>query len=269
MAEQINMPYEVSGATPPSEDTSQHSVDNQQTQNPSENTEGRPEWLPEKFKSPEDLAKAYSELEKKQGSQGQQEAPAKEADDNNLGIPDESVDEAKEAVEGTGYSLEQMAEVYYETGDLAEEHYAALEAKGISKSYVDAYFQGITAQSELMAMKTYDMAGGQENYKQMVQWAANTFSDAEKQAYDNAINSLDMETRKLALQGLQSRFQKEYGSSPEVLRGSGGNGESGGYQSMQQVVAAMQDPRYKTDPAYRSEVERKAKQSQLGNKRTL
>ena len=29
----------------------------------------RPSWLPEKFKSAEDMAKAYSELEKKQGGQ--------------------------------------------------------------------------------------------------------------------------------------------------------------------------------------------------------
>ena len=32
-----------------------------------EQDDGRPEWLPEKFSSPEDMAKAYSELEKKQG----------------------------------------------------------------------------------------------------------------------------------------------------------------------------------------------------------
>jgi len=31
--------------------------------------EGRPDWLPEKFSSPEDMAKAYSELEKKQSKE--------------------------------------------------------------------------------------------------------------------------------------------------------------------------------------------------------
>ena len=30
-----------------------------------DNQSERPEWLPEKFKTPEDLAKSYSELEKK------------------------------------------------------------------------------------------------------------------------------------------------------------------------------------------------------------
>ena len=41
-------------------------------------TESRPEWLPEKFKSAEDLAKAYSELEKKQ-SAPTEEAPTESA----------------------------------------------------------------------------------------------------------------------------------------------------------------------------------------------
>jgi len=30
-----------------------------------DNSSARPEWLPEKFQSPEDLAKSYAELEKK------------------------------------------------------------------------------------------------------------------------------------------------------------------------------------------------------------
>ena len=34
---------------------------------PQASSESRPEWLPEKFKSPEDMAKAYAELEGKLG----------------------------------------------------------------------------------------------------------------------------------------------------------------------------------------------------------
>ncbi len=45
----------VDGATPPLEGVA-----------PPEQSE-RPEWLPEKYKTPEDLAKAYGELETKLG----------------------------------------------------------------------------------------------------------------------------------------------------------------------------------------------------------
>lgn len=40
-----------------------------QTGQSGESTDPRPEWLPEKFKTPEDFAKSYGELEKKIGSQ--------------------------------------------------------------------------------------------------------------------------------------------------------------------------------------------------------
>jgi hypothetical protein len=37
----------------------------------------------------------------------------------------------------------------------------------------------------------------------------------------------------------------------------GGKTAPGGFESVAQVVAAMSDPRYKIDPAYRAQVERK------------
>jgi len=56
----------------PAQDTNQ-TVNTEQVT--SETTEGRPEWLPEKFKTGEDFAKSYAELEKKIGDTPQ--APEK------------------------------------------------------------------------------------------------------------------------------------------------------------------------------------------------
>jgi hypothetical protein len=39
----------------------------QQAEPQAEETQERPEWLPEKFKSAEDMAQAYAELEKRMG----------------------------------------------------------------------------------------------------------------------------------------------------------------------------------------------------------
>ena len=49
----------------------------------------RPEWLPEKFKNAEDLAKAYSELEKQFSSK--KDEPVKEEASEDLTIPKEEV----------------------------------------------------------------------------------------------------------------------------------------------------------------------------------
>ena len=45
--------------------------------------EARPEWLPEKFKTPEDLSKAYGELEKQYTQSRQEAASAKETEASN------------------------------------------------------------------------------------------------------------------------------------------------------------------------------------------
>ena len=45
----------------------------QQTPKEVPSTEERPEWLDEKFKSPEDLAKAYNELQSKLGETNEKE----------------------------------------------------------------------------------------------------------------------------------------------------------------------------------------------------
>ncbi len=57
----------------PEEKASTEAVEQQpETELPQEQ-EDRPQWLPEKFKSAEDMAKAYSELEKKLGQAPQEE----------------------------------------------------------------------------------------------------------------------------------------------------------------------------------------------------
>ena len=94
-----------------------------------ENTpEARPEWLPEKFKSPEDMAKAYGELEKKNsapaGEQSTGETPTQE--------------EAQETAEKLGIDFQGLSQEFAEHGQLSDEAYTDLEAKGLPKDVVDA-----------------------------------------------------------------------------------------------------------------------------------
>ena len=75
----------------------------------------RPEWLPEKFKNPEDLAKAYGELEKK------------------MGEPSEEGDEAAPSKEAMSLeSLNKYSEEFNEKGELSEDSYSDLEKLGLN-----------------------------------------------------------------------------------------------------------------------------------------
>ena len=67
----------------------------------------RPEWLPEKFKTPQELSKAYTELEK-QFSTRQTEEPVKE-EAKDLSIPKEEASD--------GFSVDKYAEEYLKNAE--------------------------------------------------------------------------------------------------------------------------------------------------------
>ena len=94
---------------------------------------GRPEWLPEKFNSPEDLANAYQNLEQKL-SQGSQEADDVSSDEN-----EEFLEEAERYVEAKGLDFGSLSAEYAREGELSSESYQALEEAGIPKSFVDDF----------------------------------------------------------------------------------------------------------------------------------
>src|SRR5690606_27809848 len=83
----------------------------------------RPAWLPEKFSSPEDLAKAYAELESKLGGQKKEETPATPP----------TKEEAEKAVSEAGLDMAALSKEYAELGGLSEDTLKALEAKGITR----------------------------------------------------------------------------------------------------------------------------------------
>jgi protein-tyrosine-phosphatase len=95
--------------------------------------------------------------------------------------------------------------------------------------------------------------GGEENYKAMAEWAQSTLSEAEINAYDKAIE-LDKETAKMAVQGMYAQYIKAVGKAPNLVQGTQAQPGSEVFHSIAEVRAAMSDPRYKTDAAYRQSV---------------
>ena len=161
--------------------------------------QSKPEGLPEKFNSVEDLAKSYQELEKKLGDNT--EAPKvdapKEETKNDLEI-------AEKAVESAGLNMENLSSEYAEKGELDAKSYEALEKAGIPKDYVDQFIEGQKAVAEQQATSIKDIVGGAESYAEMSNWAADNMTDAEKSAYNTAVNSKNLETAKLVCIGAGS-----------------------------------------------------------------
>jgi len=224
-----------------------------------ESKETRPEWLPEKFKSPEDMAKAYGELETKLGQSEPKQEEVKETKKDDL-----SIDNAEKAVENAGLNMDTLQQEYNESGQLNDKSYEALAKVGIPKDYVDAFIKGQEAIATQTANTLKQEVGGDEAYKNMMTWASENLNEAEINAYNRTVNGKDIEATKLAIAGLNAKYKNAEGIEPSLARGDRpSTSNATGYRSWAEVTAAMSDPRYSKDVAYQADVQAKLKNSKL------
>lgn len=235
---------------------------------------GKPKWLPDKFKSPEDMAKSYQELEKqytqlRQGKAPVDETPPEEKPD----APLEEVDGKQATVEDVkellpGFSEDQImefSETAWETGTLKDDQYAALEAKGFSREIVDQYIQGQMALAEGQRNALINAGGGEAKVNEMFSWAA---TNLDKATIDNFNAKFDAggPDAFMAMELLASKYAQsgKAGASGLVTgAATAPNVSTDVFRSVAQVQEAMSDPRYKTDPAFRSEVAKKLGRSNV------
>lgn len=217
--------------------------------------EERPDWLPEKFKSAEDMAKAYSQLESKLGQPQQQQEEVVET-------PTESPSEVADLLDSKGLDFDVFQQEYAETGGLSNDAYAALEEAGFPPSMVDSWIAGQDALAQQMTGEMYSLVGSQEDYAEMVSWAADALPESEVDAFNATIATQDPNMIRLAIQGLNARYRSE--AEPSLMQGGTGAVSTGGrFESTAELTAAMSDPRYAKDPAYRQAVSDKLARSSL------
>lgn len=214
-----------------------------------------------KFKSQEDLVKAYEELQKKLGNPEPEEA-------------EEPAEEQPEAVEEEPQSeadsiVEKASQAYLEQGQLTEEsieELSKLDSKDLIQAYMTQYAareaaakaQAVDANAEKAIL---DSVGGQESYQQMVQWAAQNLDPAEVDSYNQVTNSGNVAAIKFAVEALSNRYKAAEGYEAPLVTGKRGATREPGFRSNAELSRAIADPRYRTDPAYRNDVEAKLARS--------
>ena len=142
-----------------------------------------------------------------------------------------------------------------------------------SKELIQAYFeyeQGLPAMdgpqsvelSQADINSIQNSVGGEAAYQQLVGWAAQNFSEAEIQAFDNVVDSGNVAAINLALAGLQARYTDANGYEGKMIQGKAA-APADTFKSQAEVVRAMSDARYDRDPAYRDEIMQKLARSDL------
>ena len=206
-----------------------------------ETTEEKPEWLPEKFKNTEELAKAYNALEKEFSGRSKDEVKSEEA---------KTTEEAPQA------GLDKYYNEFAETGELAEKSYTELSKLGLDKTLVDSYIEGQQLVADTNTKAIQDIAGGKEEYTELVDWASKNLTPAEVKVFNDMVEGGDIETAKFAVQGLMTK-SGAVSKTPSLFEGTSDAISKDAFASVAQLTEAMNDPRYDKDPAYRKMVEDK------------
>lgn len=182
------------------------------------NEDGTPkeELIGGKFKSQDDLLKAYQELEKKQ-SQGNTEGEGQTTPTDDSGAS-EGDSEPPAVPNFTDFEQE-----YVQNGKLSDESYTKLEGMGFNKAQVDQYIQGQTHYADSVKTQIHGIAGGEEQYSELIQWASANMDQAAIKEYNDAVDAMDVPKMQRSLEYMKL---KKGDSTPNPARRI--EGESGG-----------------------------------------
>lgn len=226
-----------------------------------------------KYRSAEELEKAYLELQKKLGEPKQEqtgedaESPLEEPEE---GDEEEQVEEAPEEVSEVAQLLTDASKEFSENSSKLSEETIEKLSKLDSRTLVETWANYI-AQQEQQAVqaaitqqeadRVMKAVGGEAEYQAMIAWASENLTPAEVSAYDNVVNNGDADAVYWAAMGLKAKYTDAVGYEGKQVSGKRPSTMEPGFRSHAELARAIRDPRYKDDPAYRRDVEDKLARS--------
>jgi len=213
-----------------------------------------------KFKDAEALEKAYIELQSKLGSRQDESSDEDTTDDES-----EYVEEDSTSILDALWQDAQNGELSNET----KEQLAKMNPAEVAVEYLKYRKQIEDNQpiaediSDSEVAELRGIAGGDEGYQEMIAWASENLSPQDIQRYDNVIASGNYDAISFAVEALKSKYTEAMGVEGQLFKGKPAGSSKDVFRSQAEVVAAMSDPRYDRDPAYRQDVFAKLERSDL------
>ena len=223
-----------------------------------------------KFKNPQELEKAYKELESKLGKRSQEEPEASEEVEES---EPESEQEETTASDDEDIDTSFLDTLYSEatSNDLTEETVDKLldmDIADLADMYV-AYRQEVeskTASQDFTADQVnaiYNMVGGKDQYANLINWAQDNISEDEQQMFDAVMDKGDPVAAFWAVRSLAYQFADNAGYEGKRVSGRAPRNNQQKFRSQAELVEAMSDPRYDKDEAYRQDVATKLENSDI------
>ena len=220
-----------------------------------------------KYKTAEDLEKAYKELESKLG---QQDTEPEQAE------PEAETESQPTSLSDNASVITEASDEYFSNeGKLSPEtlqKFKGMSSEDLVKAYIEvtnnpewsgnlpSQVEDVT-ESQINEVKNF--AGGDQAYTDMVQWAGKNLDQKTISTFDDIIAKGNIDAIKFAVQGLKSQYLNAVGFEGNMVQGKAPQGSRDVFRSQAELVAAMSDKRYDNDPAYRQDIIEKLDRSDL------
>ena len=254
--------------------------------------EQQDQLLAGKYKSAQELEKAYMELQGKLGSQEKTEAepepkaekPESEFIPENGYLDDGSINydtvtetygaAVTEKLKSAGVDPWTISAQFHERGgEVTDEMVSTLTNAGFSEKAVRSYFAGRASESgygapaeditESQINEIKQSVGGDQTYANVVNWAKSSLDQEQTNAFDEVVNTGSIAAIKLAVAGLKAQYDNANGVEGRMVTGKAPVNSGDIFRSQAELVRAMSDPRYDADPAYRNDIIEKLDRSDL------
>ena len=209
-----------------------------------------------KFKSAEELEKAYKELESKLGKK-EEESSEDVSEEPSADVPTE------DTTSETAKFIQEASEEYFSNSNQLKPETVQKLKEMPSEQLIDAYLElqkNATIQSSQLSDSDADAilasVGGESAYNETLAWAADNLKPDEVAAFDNVVNSGNKDAIFFAVQALNQRYQDAVGFEGKRVSGKAVKNTSvKGFRSQAELARAISDPRYRNDPAYRLDIQ--------------
>lgn len=187
----------------------------------------------------------------------QQQQPEQAVENQQTGEEAEQQAAVNDIISQAGLDPNVLRQQLEDEGQLAEDAMVALERVGLPRDIVETYVENLNFRREQTINEALDYVGGEQAWRDMVDWGLANLSEGEIEQYNNLLGTPEWRIAADAIRVRMGDAAPNRVAEPNLMSGQQQNGSTFGYRSKSEMKADMSDPRYAQDPSFRQEVMRK------------
>jgi len=225
-----------------------------------------------KYKNAQELEKAYIELEKKLGEKSSGDSQEESSDEPQAEEKSDTEDKSDDTASDFGFFDDFYEQASSEKGEISKDLLEKIDGmtnRELAQQFLnwradaESKYQPIPDMTDNDVKQLKGIAGGEQEYAKMLQWAQSNLSKDEIDMFDSVMGRGDTASAFFAINSLNQRYKDNIGYEGKMLTGNAPKGGTDSFRSQQELVKAMSDSRYDNDPAYRNDVMEKLARSDM------